>query len=62
MIKFVDFTYSDNKFFMIVYASQLGLYVGLEVDRHSDIPRTIEYYKDIENINKYLNNKVTMIK
>lgn len=47
---------------MIVYASQLGLYVGLEVDRHSDIPRTIEYYKDIENINKYLNNKVTMIK
>lgn len=57
MIEFGDWTYSDNKFFMILYVSELLSYVLIEVNRNCDIPKTIEHYKNLDNINKYLNGE-----
>ena len=54
MIRVVDFSYTQDfsKYILLLYVSDLLAYVSIEIDRHKDIHKMIEYYKDLKNINK----------
>ena len=44
-----------NKIYLNLYVPQLIAYVSIILDRHEDIPKAIERYKDITEIKNYLN-------
>jgi len=44
-----------NKIYLHLYVPQLIAYVSIILDRHEDIPKAIERYKDITEIKNYLN-------
>ena len=44
-----------NKIYLNLYVPQLIAYVSIILDRHEDIPKVIERYKDITEIKNYLN-------
>lgn len=54
MIKITDHSFHNDKIYLNLYVSQLLAYVHIEVDRHEDIPKLIEKYKDINEIRNYL--------
>jgi hypothetical protein len=55
MIKITDHLFYDNKISLILYVSQLLAYVHIIVDRHEDLPKVIEKYRNVNEIRNYLN-------
>jgi len=57
MIRIQDSFISEetDKIYLNLYVSDLWAYVSIILDRHEDIPKAIERYKDITEIKNYLN-------
>ena len=57
MIRIQDSFISEetDKIYLHLYVPQLIAYVSIILDRHEDIPKAIERYKDIHEIRNYLN-------
>ena len=56
MIRIQDSFISEetDKIYLNLYVSDLLAYVSIILDRHEDIPKAIERYKDITEIKNYL--------